>query len=166
MEEIGLIAYTDGGCRGNPGPGAWGFLLVDRRRGVALERTGGEPQTTNNRMEISAALQVLESLKGSQRIEIRTDSRYLIDMSTKWIPGWKRKGWKRKGNEPVKNLDLVQRLDELLRQHQVVWTWVAGHSGEPGNEYVDGLANAAMDRLARRADPASERRHEVSPVRV
>lgn len=159
-----LIAYADGGCRGNPGPGAWGFLLIDLHSGVALERTGGDRNTTNNRMEISAALGALEALKQPSAIEIRTDSRYLIDSATKWMAGWKRAGWRRKGNAPVANVELLQRLDVLLAVHQVRWKWVAGHAGEPGNEYVDGLCNTAMDRLIRGGDPASERRHATPPV--
>lgn len=161
----GLVAYTDGGCRGNPGVGGWAFVLVHRATGSTLERRGGEAETTNNRMEITAALELLRSLKRpGQRLEIRSDSRYLIDLATKWAAGWKRRGWTRKGKEPLKNLDLIKPLDALLDTHHVTWTWVAGHSGEPGNDYVDQLANEAMDCLQSGADPALERRLEASPI--
>jgi len=167
VSEAPVVAYTDGGCRGNPGPGGWGFLLIHRGSGAALERRGGEAETTNNRMEMTAAIEALESLKrDGQRIEIRSDSKYLVDMARSWLAGWKRKGWRRgpKGKDPVKNLDLVKRLDGLIGRHDVTWTWVRGHSGEPGNEHVDGLTNDAMDRVQRGEDPAAERRYEASPV--
>ncbi len=160
-----VVAYTDGGCRGNPGPGGWGFLLVDRRSGGALSRRGGERRTTNNRMEMSAAIEALRALKQRSRVEIRTDSRYLVDMCSRWIPGWKCRGWKRKGG-PIKNLDLVQLLDLLMEEHQVRWTWVRGHAGEPGNEHADRLTNLAMDAVQSGADPAAERRYRKSPVGI
>ncbi len=160
-----VLAFTDGGCRGNPGPGAWAFLLVDLASGGALERAGGEPQTTNNRMEYTAAIRVLESLKVPSEVEIRTDSRLLINTVTQWMKGWKKKGWKKKGG-PIKNLDLVQRLDELVQIHRVRWTWVPGHAGVPGNERVDELANLAMDSLQQGASPALEQRHRSCPIEV
>jgi ribonuclease HI len=161
-----IVAYTDGGCRGNPGVGGWGFLLIDRRSGSALERRGGEQHTTNNRMEMLAAIEVLRAIKGEGRaIEIRSDSRYLVDMCRTWMAGWKKKGWKKKGG-PIKNLDLVQQLDELKARHEVTWTWVEGHSGEPGNEHADQLTNAAMDDVAAGRDASWERRLEASPVKV
>ncbi len=162
-----LVAYTDGGCRGNPGVGGWGFLLIDTTSGSALSKRGGSSPTTNNRMEMSAAIEALEALsRPNQDVEVRTDSKYLKDLATKWIPGWKRKRWRRRDGQLVKNLDLVQQVDELCKLHSVTWTWVPGHSGEPGNEHADLLTNLAMDDLEEGRDPASERRYERSPVRV
>ena len=162
-----VVAYTDGGCRGNPGVGGWGFLLIDRVSGKALEMRGGTDPTTNNRMEMMAAIEALRALKvQGMAAEIRTDSRYLVDMCTRWMAGWKRKGWKRKGKDPIKNLDLVKELDRLLQLRPIRWTWVRGHVGEPGNEYADRLTNQAMDALQSGQDPAAVRRHERSPVVV
>lgn len=166
MREI--LVYTDGGCRGNPGGvGAWAFLMVDRASGKSLAKAGGEKETTNNRMEMLGAIEALASLKARCSVEIRSDSRYLVDMASKWMAGWKKQGWRRgKEKEEVKNLDLVQRIDELVTQHQVKWTWVAGHSGEPGNDYVDGLANRSMDSTQRGGSPDIEERFEKSPVKL
>ena len=162
-----LVAYTDGGCRGNPGVGGWGFILIDTRSGAALSKRGGAEQTTNNRMEMSAAIEALEALsRPNQAIEIRTDSKYLVDMATKWMHGWKRKGWTRKGKEPIKNLDLVKKVDGLIQQHDVTWTWVKGHAGEPGNEFADYLTNAAMDGVSGGGDGVAERRFRESPIKV
>ena len=162
-----LVAYTDGGCRGNPGVGGWGFILVDTRSGAALSKRGGEAQTTNNRMEMSAAIEALEALsRPDQSIEIRTDSKYLVDMATKWMHGWKRKGWTRKGKEPIKNLDLVKKVDALIQRHDVTWTWVKGHAGEPGNEFADYLTNAAMDGISGGGDGVAEQRFRESPIKV
>lgn len=153
-----IIAYTDGGCRGNPGIGGWAFLLHDRVSGQALERRGGEPHTTNNRMEMMAAIACLRALrKPGSALVIHSDSKYLIDCCQTWMPGWKARGWQRKGG-PLKNLDLLQELDSLLAAHQVRWQWVKGHAGNRGNERVDQLANEAMDAIAAGQDPASERR--------
>lgn len=164
-----VVVYTDGGCRGNPGPGGWGALLVhvpsDKARGLR----GGEALTTNNRMEMGGAIAALEAIREGEDVEIRTDSRYLADMATKWLSGWKRNGWVRKGQDgpgEIKNLDLVKRLDALLATHRVRWTWVKGHAGEPGNEFVDGLTNRAMDAVQRGADPAADERYERSPIHV
>jgi ribonuclease HI len=155
-----LVAFTDGGCRGNPGVGAWAFLLVDCASRQALERADGEGETTNNRMEMSAAIQALKSVKKSGgRILVLSDSKYLIGCCTEWMAGWKAKGWKRKGG-PLKNLDLLQQLDELISIHRVEWRWVAGHSGHDGNEHVDRLANEAMDRFALGRGAAHSRRFE------
>jgi len=155
-----VVAFTDGGCRGNPGVGAWAFLLVDTQTRKALERASGERLTTNNRMEMGAAIAALEAVKSPQAsILIVSDSKYLIDCCTKWMAGWKRNGWKRKG-DPLKNLDLLQRLDTLLEGRSVEFQWVAGHSGHPGNEHVDRLGNEAMDRLELGQDPVYERRFE------
>lgn len=164
-----VVAFTDGGCRGNPGPGGWGFLIVDTRTHAALERRGGERHTTNNRMEITAALRALEALKGQgERVEVRSDSKYLVDMCSRWIRAWKARGWRRKDKGEVLNLDLVKRLDELMARHDVRWTWVKGHAGDHGNEHVDRLANEAMDALAGGGVVEAERRYGPgeSPVRV
>ena len=153
-----LIAFTDGGCRGNPGIGAWAFLLVDTKTRRALECAGGELETTNNRMEMWAAIAALSAPKDpGGRLLILSDSKYLIGCCTEWMAGWKAKGWKRKG-DPLKNLDLLQRLDQLLTGREVKFRWVAGHSGHAGNDHVDLLANEAMDRIAAGGDPAHERR--------
>ena len=153
-----VIAYTDGGCRGNPGVGAWAFLLIQPSSGRALERAGGEPNTTNNRMEMRAAIEALTAIrKRGAAVLIRSDSRYLIDCCSKWIPGWKARGWKRKDGE-LKNLDLLKQLDELVAKHRLEWEWVQGHAGNQGNERVDQLANEAMDRLSRGEPPEFERR--------
>ena len=135
-------AYTDGACRGNPGPGGWGVLL---RAGDA-EKTlsGGEPATTNNRMELTAAIMALEALKRRSRVRIYTDSTYVRDGVTRWVHGWKRNGWRTAAREPVKNEDLWRRLDALAAAHDVEWLWVRGHAGDPGNEQADQLARAAI----------------------
>ena len=162
-----LLVYTDGGCRGNPGVGGWGFLLIDTQSGVALSKRGGEAQTTNNRMEMSAAIEALEALtRPNQSVEIRTDSKYLVDLATKWMHGWKRKGWTRKGKAPIKNLDLVKKVDVLVQRHDVTWTWVKGHAGEPGNELADYLTNAAMDGVLGGGDGAAEQRFRETPIKV
>lgn len=161
-----IVIYTDGGCRGNPGVGGWGFLLIDTETEKALERRGGEAHTTNNRMEMTAAIEALRALKdGRLKIEIRSDSRYLVDMCTSWMKGWKARGWKRKGGQ-ILNLDLVQELDRLLQEFDVRFVWVQGHAGDPGNEYADKLTNEAMDRLLARSDPAAEKRHTTSPIEL
>jgi ribonuclease HI len=155
-----LIAFTDGGCRGNPGVGAWAFVLLDAKTRKAIERAGGEPETTNNRMEMMAAIEALTvNAKAGQRLLILSDSKYLIGCCTEWMAGWKAKGWRRKG-DPLKNLDLLQKLDELLTGRQVRFGWVAGHSGHTGNDHVDRLANEAMDRIVLGRDPGHERRFE------
>lgn len=137
-----MVAYTDGACRGNPGPGGWGVLL---RAGDA-EKTlsGGEPATTNNRMELTAAIMALEALKRRSRVRIYTDSTYVRDGVTRWVHGWKRNGWRTAAREPVKNEDLWRRLDALAAAHDVEWLWVRGHAGDPGNEQADQLARAAI----------------------
>lgn len=137
--------YTDGACRGNPGPGGWGVLL---RKGVH-EKTlhGGETVTTNNRMEMTAVIKGLEALKRPCQVRIVTDSQYVLKGITEWMAGWKRKNWRTSSRKPVKNADLWQHLDELLSQHEVEWEWVKGHSGHPENERVDALANRGIDEL-------------------
>ena len=155
-----VIAFTDGGCRGNPGVGAWAFLLVDVATRKALERADGERLTTNNRMEMWAAIAALEAVKKlDTQVLVVSDSKYLIGCCTQWMAGWKQNGWKRKG-DPLKNLDLLQRLDALIAPRNVKFQWVAGHSGHVGNEHVDRLGNEAMDRLELGQPGAHERRFD------
>jgi ribonuclease HI len=139
-----VLAFTDGACSGNPGPGGWGALLV--YGGIEKELSGGEPMTTNNRMELMGAIAALEALKRPCAVALYTDSQYVRDGITKWIEGWKRKGWTTADKKPVKNIDLWQRLDAARLPHTVVWHWVRGHSGHPENERVDQLARAAIPR--------------------
>lgn len=142
-----LFAYTDGACSGNPGPGGWGVLLrAMEGDAIVKERTlsGGEPDTTNNRMELLAAINALEALAKSSSITIVTDSAYVKNGVTGWIHGWKRNGWKTAAKKPVKNVELWQRLDEAQARHSVTWEWVKGHAGHPENERADELARAGM----------------------
>ncbi|MAM95544.1 ribonuclease HI [Parvibaculum sp.] len=134
--------YTDGACSGNPGPGGWGVLLLYKEN--EKELCGGEPATTNNRMELMAAIQGLESLKRDMKVRVHTDSNYVKDGITKWIHGWKKNGWKNAKKEPVKNAELWQRLEKAIEQHDVSWHWVKGHSGHPENERADALARQGM----------------------
>jgi ribonuclease HI len=134
--------YTDGACSGNPGPGGWGAILVFR--GSRRELSGGEKLTTNNRMELMAAIAALEALKRPCEGHLHTDSMYLKDGITKWIKGWKAKGWKTADRKPVKNVDLWQRLDEATGHHKISWRWVRGHNGHEMNEQADALARAAV----------------------
>jgi len=135
--------YTDGACRGNPGPGGWGAGV--HYRGHEKELSGGEPaKTTNNRMELMAAIQALESLTRAVPVRLHTDSTYLRNGISKWLPGWKRNGWQTAGKRPVKNADLWQRLEVAVEGHDVDWRWVKGHAGNPGNERADALANRGM----------------------
>jgi len=142
LTEVEL--YTDGACSGNPGPGGWGTLL--RCRGVEKELSGGEPETTNNRMELMAVIQGLQNLTRPCAVHIYTDSKYVMDGATKWIFGWKKKGWKTADKKPVKNEDLWRELDQALSKHQVQWTWVKGHDGHAENERVDSLAREAVPK--------------------
>ncbi len=138
--------FTDGACRGNPGPGGWGALL--RFGKYEKELYGGEPDTTNNRMELMAAIEALSALTSDKYpVVLTTDSRYVMDGITSWLPGWKRRGWKTASKQPVKNEDLWRRLDELNQRFQVEWRWVKGHSGHVENERVDRLANRGIDEL-------------------
>jgi len=142
-----LFAYTDGACSGNPGPGGWGVLLLAKEGGNVLrerELKGGEAETTNNRMELLAAINALETLSKSSRITIVTDSTYVKNGVTGWIHGWKKNGWKTAGKKPVKNAELWQRLDEARARHEVHWEWVRGHAGHPENERADKLARDGM----------------------
>jgi ribonuclease HI len=131
--------YSDGACKGNPGRGGWGALL--RYRGVEKELWGGEPHTTNNRMELTAVIRGLEALTRPSRVRVVTDSQYVKQGITQWILRWRRNGWRTADKQPVKNRDLWERLDALLTRHQVEWAWVRGHAGHPDNERADRLAN-------------------------
>jgi len=135
--------FTDGACSGNPGPGGWGAIL--RWNGEERELSGGEADTTNNRMELTAAIEALNALRRTVRIDLYTDSTYVKDGITKWIHGWKAKGWKTASRKPVKNQDLWRALDEALAEHHVTWHWVKGHSGHPENERADALAREALE---------------------
>ncbi|KXW56668.1 MAG: ribonuclease HI [Betaproteobacteria bacterium] len=143
MDKVEI--YTDGACRGNPGPGGWGALLTYQGHEKAL--SGGENQTTNNRMELMAVIQALQALQRGCDVTIHTDSQYVKNGMTQWIFNWKKNGWKTADRKPVKNADLWQQLDQLVQQHTVQWLWVKGHSGHPGNERADQLANLGIDRL-------------------
>ena len=154
-----LFAYTDGACSGNPGPGGWGVLMRAAEGGTVLrdrELNGGEAETTNNRMELLAAISALEALRRPSAITIVTDSAYVKNGVTTWIHGWKRNGWRTADRKPVKNVDLWQRLDEAQRRHRVTWEWIKGHAGHPENERADELARAGMKPFK----PAKERAPE------
>ncbi len=140
-----VIIYTDGACRGNPGKGGWGVIL--RYKGVVKELHGGEHETTNNRMELMAAIQALEILKKPCVVQLHIDSKYVLDGITKWLPNWKQRGWKTAAKAPVKNEDLWRRLDSAIQSHTIDWRWVKGHSGNIGNERADALANLGIDSL-------------------
>ncbi|WP_290518339.1 ribonuclease HI [Alcanivorax sp.] len=140
-----VIIYTDGACRGNPGPGGWGAILLygDKEK----ELFGGEPETTNNRMELMAAIVALETLNAPCQVVLITDSKYVMDGITQWMANWKKRGWKTASKQPVKNVDLWQRLDAAVQRHEIDWQWVKGHSGHPGNERADALANRGIDEM-------------------
>ena len=137
--------FTDGACRGNPGPGGWGVVL--RYGEHEKELYGGEACTTNNRMELMAAIKGLETLKRPCSVQLTTDSSYVRNGITQWLAEWKKRGWKTAAKKPVKNIDLWQRLDQAVQAHQIRWYWVKGHSGHPGNERADQLANRGIDEL-------------------
>lgn len=141
-EEPKVVIYTDGACSGNPGPGGWGAILIhgDNRK----EMNGGETETTNNRMELLAAIQALDALKTRSEVDLHTDSNYVRGGITDWIKNWKRNGWRTANKKPVKNMDLWQRLDEARNAHTVRWHWVKGHAGHPENERADELAREGM----------------------
>ena len=137
--------YTDGACRGNPGPGGWGAVLIAGRHRKTIH--GGEHNTTNNRMELTAAIEALNALKGSRNVLLHTDSKYVMDGINDWMPNWKKRRWKTASKKPVKNQDLWQALDAAISRHQIKWNWVRGHTGVPGNEEADALANRGIDEL-------------------
>jgi len=143
MNEV--VIYTDGACKGNPGPGGWGVLL-SAPDGTRKELCGGELGTTNNRMEMMAVIQALTALKRPCAVTLHLDSQYVLKGITEWLPGWKAKGWKTASKQPVKNVDLWQRLDDLVATggHRIDWRWVKGHAGDPGNERADALANQGV----------------------
>ena len=143
--EKSIEIYTDGACRGNPGPGGWGALLIFRKHEKTMQ--GGEPETTNNRMELTAAIEALNAVKGPSSIILYTDSKYVIDGINEYLPNWKKRGWKTAAKKPVKNKDLWQALDEATQRHDIDWRWVKGHSNNPGNEKADELANLGIDDL-------------------
>ena len=143
-DEIVQI-YTDGACRGNPGPGGWGALML--YRGNELTLKGAEPKPTHTRMELTAAIEALEALKRQSRVELYTDSQYVKNGITDWLPTWKMRNWKTAAKKPVKNVDLWQRLEQIAAEHDVHWSWVRGHAGHPQNEAADRLANEAIDEL-------------------
>ena len=145
MNEVTI--YTDGACSGNPGPGGWGALLQFGEHERELK--GGERNTTNNRMELTAAIAALETLKRTCKIHLHTDSTYLRDGMTSWIHNWKRNGWRTTAKKPVKNVDLWQRLDEAIQSHNIEWHWIKGHAGDPGNEAADALARQGLDAYGR-----------------
>lgn len=137
--------YTDGACKGNPGPGGWGAFLI--YKGHEKELCGGEPLTTNNRMELSAVIEGLKSLNRQCAVCVITDSQYVKNGIESWLTGWKHKGWRTAAGKPVANQDLWLALDEQVSRHQVRWQWVRGHTGDPGNERADGLANRGVPRI-------------------
>jgi len=137
--------YTDGACRGNPGPGGWGVLLISGKHRKTLH--GGAPETTNNRMELTAAIEALNTLERPSRVILHTDSRYVMDGINDWMPSWKKRGWKTAARKPVKNQDLWQALDDAVGRHDIDWRWVKGHTGNAGNEMADELANRGIDEL-------------------
>jgi ribonuclease HI len=143
MTEVEI--YTDGACRGNPGPGGWAALLVCGKE--RKEVMGSDPATTNNRMELSAAIHGLRALKRRCTVRLYTDSKYVLQGITEWLPNWKARGWRTAAREPVKNQDLWEQLDSAVAAQDIEWHWVKGHSGHDGNEHVDRLANEAIDRM-------------------
>lgn len=145
--EADVVLFTDGGCSGNPGPGGWAYILRHPKSGKEVEKFGGERETTNNRMEMTAVIEGLKALKKPSSVEIVTDSQYVGQGMTEWMPKWKSRGWKLPGNKPVKNLDLWQELDRLISTHKVHFTHVRGHTGHPENERCDELAVAAYQKF-------------------
>jgi ribonuclease HI len=140
-----VVIYTDGACSGNPGPGGWGAILISGAH--ERELWGGEPVTTNNRMELMGAIQALEALKRPCKVELHTDSQYVRQGITEWMPAWKARGWKTAAKAPVKNEDLWRRLDQARLRHEVAWRWVKGHAGDPLNERADGLARRGVEEV-------------------
>ena len=140
-----VIIYTDGACRGNPGPGGWGVLIKYKEH--SKEMYGGDASTTNNKMELTAAIEALKEIKEPCEIILYTDSIYVLKGIEEWIHNWKKRGWKGSNRKPVKNIELWKKLDELRDKHTIKWNWVKGHSGDPGNETADMLANRGIDEL-------------------
>jgi ribonuclease HI len=140
-----VIIYTDGACRGNPGAGGWGVILI--YKASSKELCGGDPDTTNNRMELMAAIQALEALKKPCVVKLNIDSKYVLQGITEWLPNWKKRGWKTASRAAVKNEDLWRRLDAATERHNIEWLWVKGHSGDKGNDRADALANCGIDAL-------------------
>jgi ribonuclease HI len=153
-ENDRVTIYTDGACSGNPGPGGWGAIL--RFGGHERELCGGEAETTNNRMELTAAIEALNALKRPCAVDLHTDSTYVRSGIKEWLAGWKRKNWKTAANKPVKNVELWQALDEARQRHDVIWHWVKGHAGHPDNERADELARKGMAPFKPGYDPDSE----------
>lgn len=145
INNASLNIYADGGCRGNPGPGGWGVLMQTGT--LEKELWGGEADTTNNRMELTAVIRALDALKRPSTVHVHTDSQYVQKGISEWIHNWKRNGWRTADKKPVKNADLWQALDALAAQHQIEWLWVKGHAGHPENECADQLANRGIDEL-------------------
>lgn len=145
MSDTPVVIYTDGACRGNPGPGGWGVYMS--YRGQEKELYGGEPETTNNRMELTAAIEALMALKEPCHVDLTSDSEYVRKGITEWLPNWKKRGWKTSARKPVKNMDLWQKLDTAATRHQISWHWVKGHSGHMENEIADSLANIGVDQV-------------------
>jgi ribonuclease HI len=143
-----VVIYTDGACKGNPGPGGWGVVLRSADKEKHLH--GGELMTTNNRMEMTAVIEALKALKMACHVSLYTDSKYVMQGVTEWMGGWKARGWKTAGKDPVKNVDLWQEIDELLGKHQIDWHWVKGHAGHPGNELADALANKGVEEILKK----------------
>lgn len=141
--------FSDGACKGNPGIGGWGVLL--RAKGKERELCGGEAHTTNNRMELMAAIAALETLTRPCKVRLHTDSKYVLQGITEWLPGWKQRGWKTASKQPVKNDDLWRRLDDAVSRHEIEWVWVKGHAGHEGNERADTLANRGIETLREQA---------------
>ncbi len=146
-----IVIHTDGGCHGNPGPGGWAATLAYGHH--VREVSGGEPATTNNRMEMQAAIKALEALKESCEVEVFTDSKYLMDGVTSWLAGWKKKGWRINSKKPLKNEDLWRALDAAVSRHEVQWKWLKGHAGHAGNERCDQLANEEIDKIKKAHTP-------------
>ena len=140
-----VIIYTDGACRGNPGPGGWGVLIKYKEH--STEMYGGDASTTNNKRELTAAIEALKEIKEPCEIILYTDSKYVLKGIEEWIHNWKKRGWKGSNRKPVKNIELWKKLDELRDKHTIKWNWVKGHSGDPGNETADMLANRGIDEL-------------------
>ncbi|WP_459723446.1 ribonuclease HI [Sideroxyarcus sp. TK5] len=148
MSDV-VDVFSDGACKGNPGVGGWGVLL--RAKGKERELCGGEAHTTNNRMELMAAIAALETLTRPCKVRLHTDSKYVLQGITEWLPGWKQRGWKTASKQPVKNEDLWRRLDDAVTRHHIEWVWVKGHAGHEGNERADALANRGIETLREQA---------------